>query len=308
MAARLAKLLAGGGTLDFDSELVYVGDAGATEANRPSTRRGIEWNHRYVPVPWLLVDADLAWTHARFANPTLPASASPTPWTRSPRWASRCAIWALVGSLQWRYLGSGRAGRGQQRAPRSSLTTNLRISHKFSARIELSLDAFNLLNRRLNDIEYYYESQLPGEVAPWRTGTSTRRAPQPAAHAQARLLITRARRPRWCSLGGRRLSKCLLAPSPSISAGSSWTAGPSPAPRRHQGIVAFAGRLAFQRQVQEADLLQRQRLGQREAHALAPGERQPRGQLARPSGAGAPRRCPAGGGRSGRRASRRHGP
>ena len=52
--------------LDFDSELVYVGDAGATEANRPSTRRGVEWNNRYVPRPWLLVDADLAWTHARF--------------------------------------------------------------------------------------------------------------------------------------------------------------------------------------------------------------------------------------------------
>lgn len=55
-------------TLDFDSELVYVGDAGATEANRPSTRGGIEWNNRYIPVPWLLVDADLAWTHARFSD------------------------------------------------------------------------------------------------------------------------------------------------------------------------------------------------------------------------------------------------
>ena len=44
--------------LDFDSELVYVGDyvgdAGATEANRPSKRRGIEWNNRCVPLPWLL--------------------------------------------------------------------------------------------------------------------------------------------------------------------------------------------------------------------------------------------------------------
>lgn len=54
--------------LDFDSELVYVGDAGATEANRPSTRRGVEWNNRYIPLPWLLVDADLAWTHARFSD------------------------------------------------------------------------------------------------------------------------------------------------------------------------------------------------------------------------------------------------
>ena len=54
--------------LDFDSELVYVGDAGATEANRPSTRRGIEWNNRYIPVPWLLVDADLAEESARLTS------------------------------------------------------------------------------------------------------------------------------------------------------------------------------------------------------------------------------------------------
>ena len=154
-------------TLDFDSELVYVGDAGATEANRPSTRRGIEWNHRYVPVPWLLVDADLAWTHARFANAD-PAG------QRIPNAVDKVASLGVTlrdlgpwsGSLQWRYLGSGALVEDNSVRSRSSLTTNLRISHKFSARTELSLDAFNLLNRRLNDIEYYYESQLPGEVAP----------------------------------------------------------------------------------------------------------------------------------------------
>ena len=54
--------------LDFDSELVYIGDAGATEASGASTRKGIEWNNRYVPVPWLLFDADLAWSHARFKS------------------------------------------------------------------------------------------------------------------------------------------------------------------------------------------------------------------------------------------------
>jgi outer membrane receptor protein involved in Fe transport len=49
---------------------------------------------------------------------------------------------------------------------RASLTTNLRVAYQLAARVELSLDAFNLLNRRLNDIEYYYESQLPGELTP----------------------------------------------------------------------------------------------------------------------------------------------
>ncbi|NCX62050.1 MAG: TonB-dependent receptor, partial [Betaproteobacteria bacterium] len=35
--------------LDFDSELVYVGDAGNTEASRPSRRSGIEWSNHWTP-------------------------------------------------------------------------------------------------------------------------------------------------------------------------------------------------------------------------------------------------------------------
>jgi hypothetical protein len=54
--------------LKFDSELVFLGDAGTTEAGRPSTRYGVEWNNEYTPVPWLLIDFDFAWTHARFTN------------------------------------------------------------------------------------------------------------------------------------------------------------------------------------------------------------------------------------------------
>jgi hypothetical protein len=44
------------------------------------------------------------------------------------------------------------------------------------------LDVFNLTNRRVNDIEYYYESQLPGEAAP----VADRHAPGRAAHAARR--------------------------------------------------------------------------------------------------------------------------
>ena len=54
-----------------DSELVYIGDAGATEASEASgasLRRGVAFNNRWTPAPWLRVDADLAWTHARFTK------------------------------------------------------------------------------------------------------------------------------------------------------------------------------------------------------------------------------------------------
>ncbi|MCE4556050.1 TonB-dependent receptor [Roseateles cellulosilyticus] len=154
-------------TLDFDSELVYVGDAGATEANRPSRRRGIEWNNRYVPVPWLLVDADLAWTHARFKGAD-PAG------SRIPNAVDKVASVAVTlrdlgswsASLQWRYLGSGALIEDNSVRSRPSLTTNLRVARKLWRQAELTMDVFNLADRKVNDIEYFYESQLPGEVAP----------------------------------------------------------------------------------------------------------------------------------------------
>jgi len=38
--------------LTLDSELVFAGDAGTTQASRPSLRRGIEWSNRYIPRNW----------------------------------------------------------------------------------------------------------------------------------------------------------------------------------------------------------------------------------------------------------------
>lgn len=152
--------------LDFDSELVYVGDAGATEPNRASKRRGIEWNNRWIPAPWLLVDADLAWTHARFADPDAAGD-------RIPNGVDKVASVALTlhelgpwsASLQWRYLGSGPLVEDNSVRSNPSSTFNLRVSRKLWRDSELTLDVFNLFDRKVNDIEYYYESRLPSEAA-----------------------------------------------------------------------------------------------------------------------------------------------
>jgi outer membrane receptor protein involved in Fe transport len=149
--------------LDFDSELVYVGDAGATEASGASTRRGIEWNNRWIPVPWLLFDADLAWSRPRFKNGD-----------RIPNSVDRVASLATTvrelgpwsASLQLRYLGPGALIEDNSVRSLSSTTTNLRVSYKFTPNVEATLDVFNLLDRKVNDIQYFYESQLPGEAAP----------------------------------------------------------------------------------------------------------------------------------------------
>lgn len=146
-----------------DSELVYVGDAGSTEAAAASRRRGVEFNNRWLPTRWLLLDADLAWTHARFADGgRIPNAVD--------RVASVAATLRELGpwsaSLQWRYLGPGALVEDNSVRSRASLTANLRLGWKLSRQAELTLDVFNLFDRRVDDIQYWYESQLPGEATP----------------------------------------------------------------------------------------------------------------------------------------------
>jgi outer membrane receptor protein involved in Fe transport len=149
--------------LDFDSELVYVGDAGATEASGASTRRGIEWNNRWVPVPGLLFDADLAWSHARFRNGERIPNAI-------ERVASIAATLRDLGpwsaSLQLRHLGPGPLSGDNSVRARPSTLTNLRVGYRINARAEATLDVFNLFDRQADDIQYFYESQLAGEASP----------------------------------------------------------------------------------------------------------------------------------------------
>jgi outer membrane receptor protein involved in Fe transport len=150
-------------TLKSDSELVYAGDAGTTEESGASKRRGIEFNNRWVALPWLLIDADLAWTHARFANGDRIPNAI-------DRIASLAATVRELGrwsaSVQLRYLGPGALIEDNSVRSHSSTLTNLRVSRKLGANAEVTLDVFNLFDRQVNDIQYVYESQLPGEGAP----------------------------------------------------------------------------------------------------------------------------------------------
>jgi len=58
--------------LGFDSELLFIGDAGITEASRPSRRMGVEWANYARLNPWLTAEIDISFSRARFTddNPT----------------------------------------------------------------------------------------------------------------------------------------------------------------------------------------------------------------------------------------------
>jgi hypothetical protein len=157
--------------LDFASELTYAGDDGTTSPNGPSRRYGIEWNNHWVPQPWLLLDLDLAWTHARFTDneddgitvgPYVPNSVDRV-YTGTVT-LKDLGPWSV--SLTERYIGSGALTSDNSVRSSSSLVSNLRVARKLTPGSTLSLDVLNLFDRRYNDIEYYYATQLAGEAAP----------------------------------------------------------------------------------------------------------------------------------------------
>ncbi len=152
--------------LRIGSELVFVGDAGITEPSRPSTREGVEWGQRWQPRPWLVLEADLAWSRARFdaegdAGTHVPGSVSRV----GSASVSVRELGPWSASLQWRHIGPRPLTEdGSQRAAGVSLV-NTRLSWRLDRRIEWVLDGFNLANRQANDIEYQYVSRLRGEAA-----------------------------------------------------------------------------------------------------------------------------------------------
>ena len=153
--------------LDFDSELTFVGDAGTTQAGRPSRRLGFEFSNYYKPTKWLTVDADVSFARARFRDID-PAG------NRIPGAVEGVASLALAvdnlgpyfGALQLRYFGPRPLIEDNSVRSKSTATLNGRIGYKISRSVKLELEGFNLTNRKDSAIDYFYMSQLKGELAP----------------------------------------------------------------------------------------------------------------------------------------------
>ena len=150
--------------LDFDSELLFVGDAGTTEPSRPSRRVGVEWTNQYKLLPWMTLDFDLAYTHARFTNFDSVGDFIPG----APAWVASGGVTfggesGWFGALRARYFGSRPLIEDDSVRSQQSLIFNARAGYKFDNGMRLQLDVLNLFNAQTNQIEYYYLSRLPGE-------------------------------------------------------------------------------------------------------------------------------------------------
>jgi len=152
--------------LTLGSELVFVGDAGTTEAGRPSRRYGVEWNNRWRPLPWLFADLDVAWNHARFTDDAPEGNfipGAPSTVVSAGLAVDRYGPWS--GALFMRYIGAYPLVESNDVRSQSSTVFDAQVGYEVARGTRLRLDVFNLFNAQVSDISYYYTSRLPGEPA-----------------------------------------------------------------------------------------------------------------------------------------------
>ncbi len=153
--------------LDIDSELVFSGDAGTTQASRPSRRYGVEFANFYEPAKWLTLDADLAFSSARFRTtapegPYIPGSVN---LVAAAGVAVHDFAGGLFASLRFRYFGPRTLIEDNSaRSPKTAIF-NAQVGYKFNKTWTATVDVLNLLNEHSSDVDYFYVSRLRGEPA-----------------------------------------------------------------------------------------------------------------------------------------------
>ncbi len=150
--------------LDLDSELVFAGDAGTTEAGRPSRRYGIEVANYYSPLRQLTFDGDVSWSDAKFTNAgsagdLIPGSVR----TVISAGAAVEDVRRFSGSVRLRYFGPRPLVEDGSARSKATSLVNVDGGYALSHRLRISVDVFNVLDTTASDIDYFYVSRLRGE-------------------------------------------------------------------------------------------------------------------------------------------------
>ncbi|MHA7857832.1 MAG: TonB-dependent receptor [Henriciella sp.] len=151
-------------TLDLDSELVFVGDAGTTEANDASSRSGVEASLFWKPNDWLVADLSAAYTDAEF---DIPGSE-----TKIPGAVESVIGGGVLAKLDpWTFSARlrhfGEAPLIEDGSVTSGATTLVNLSGSYEwEKTTFTLELLNAFDAEDADITYFFESQLPGEMSP----------------------------------------------------------------------------------------------------------------------------------------------
>lgn len=151
--------------LELDSELLFVGDAGATEPSRGSERWGVELNNFWALNDVWSLEADVAWTDAQFSDSAPEGDEIPGALETVVSGAISAQYpsgW--FGSLRARYFDGAPLVEDGSVESDGSTMVNLALGWT-GGNWRVQADVLNLLDSEDHDIDYFYGSRLPGEPA-----------------------------------------------------------------------------------------------------------------------------------------------
>ncbi|WP_442498937.1 TonB-dependent receptor [Methylobacter sp. sgz302048] len=154
--------------LESDQELVFAGDAGTTEVKGKSRRYGVEWTNDYKPTDWLTLDADFAFSSARYVampegetNNYIPNSVG----TVISAGATVVAPNGLFGTVRLRHFDDMPLDPSGAFWSDSTSIVNLGAGYQ-QKRYKLEVDIFNIFDSTANDIAYAYQYAYPAGASP----------------------------------------------------------------------------------------------------------------------------------------------
>jgi len=148
--------------LELDSELLFVGDAGTTEALGPSQRYGVEIPMYYQTDNWKY-DVELAFTDSEFSETgesipgALDTVVAAGAYFEYPN--------GLYGSARVRHFGERPLIEDGSVKSDPTTVVNAMFGARFASNWDVRLEMLNVFDSSDDDITYFYESRLPGEAA-----------------------------------------------------------------------------------------------------------------------------------------------
>ncbi len=152
--------------LELDSELLFVGDAGNTEASRASERSGVEVASYFWFAQGWSVDTELAWTRSRFTGNEIEEGKyvdGSLPFVASAGISYAPAATGFHGALRYRHFAARVLDSFDQHQADATQVVNLGLGYRWQ-QWSVGLDILNLFDSADHDIDYFYPSRLSGEA------------------------------------------------------------------------------------------------------------------------------------------------
>ncbi|MCA9673261.1 MAG: TonB-dependent receptor [Myxococcales bacterium] len=152
--------------MHLQSEIVWIGDEGRTEASGASRRLGGELSAKLQLLRWLSIDADVTLSDARFVD--APADQDRVP--LAPRLLLRSGVsashpWGIFGRLSLVHLAKRPANEDGSIEAKGFVRLDATVGYRHK-RFAIEIAVQNALNTAWNEAQFATTSRLAGEAGP----------------------------------------------------------------------------------------------------------------------------------------------